>query len=210
MDSAAIGIMDRLLEPSTWLETFSKPLYVYQAMRIGLPWKNKTAIPITLPRVVAFFQALRTSAPPFATDSLKIGAAGFCWGGKHTVLLAQDSPSTRVQRHESQAKKSAEPEPLIDCAFTAHPSYIEVPVDIEAITVPISVAIGDKDKVMKASVAEKMKEILDSKKAGHEVTILPGAKHGFAIRTHPDNKHEMECAEKAEAQAIKWFTKSFT
>ena len=125
------------------------------------------------------------------------------------MLLSQDDPSSRVHRHESQIN-SATLEPLIDCAFTAHPSYIDVPNDIEAITIPISVAVGNEDMTMKAPLIQQMKEILEVKKRGdHEVNILPGAKHGFAVRTHPDDEHEMECAEKAEVQAIEWFTRWF-
>lgn len=208
MNPRAMNIMDKLIEPASWLKTILyKPIYAVQAMSIAIPWMNKTKVSVTYPRVVSFVQALRTSPPAFPTNSLKVGVAGFCWGGKHAVLLCQDDASTRVRRHESQIK-STDPEPLIDCAFIAHPSNIEVPVDIEAITVPISVAVGDNDMVLKAAPAKQMKQILEVK-SGHEVTILPGAKHGFAIRTHPDDEYEMECAEKAEIQAIKWFTKWF-
>lgn len=209
MDPSAIGIIDKIMEPSSWFSTFVyKPVYVFQAMVIAIPWKMKASIPATKGPVLSFFQALRTSPPPFPTSNLKIAAAGFCWGGKHTVLLAADDPESRVVRHESQVN-SATPEPLLDCAFTAHPSYLEVPSDIEPIAIPISIAVGDKDMAMKLPQIEQMKEILDAKKTDHEVNILPGAKHGFAIRTHPEDKHEMECAEKAEAQAIEWFTRWF-
>ena len=123
------------------------------------------------------------------------------------MLLAQDAPSSRVRRHESQISFETL-EPLIDCVFAAHPSYMDVPKDIEAITVPTSVAVGDEDMAMKVPLIKQMKEILEVKKKGdHEVNILPGAKHGFAIRTHPDDEHEMECAEKAEVQALDWFTR---
>jgi len=61
---------------------------------------------------------------------------------------------------------------------------------------------------LKAPLANKMKDILEVKKKGdHDVILIEGAKHEFAIRTHPDDEHEMECARKAEAQAIEWFTK---
>ncbi len=32
----------------------------------------------------------------------------------------------------------------------------------------------------------------------------------FAVRTHPEDKHEMECAQQAEDQAISWFTRWFS
>jgi len=200
--------MDKIMTPASWLVTlFYKPIYVVQAMIAAIPWKFKTRISVTHGPIVSFFQALRTSPPPFTTGNLGIGAAGFCWGGKHALLLAQNAPSSRVRRHESQISFETL-EPLIDCTFTAHPSYIDVPKDIEAITIPTSVAVGDEDMAMKVPLVKQMKEILEVKKKGdHEVNILPGAKHGFSVRTHPDDEHEMECAEKAELQAIKWFTR---
>ena len=210
MNPRAITLMDKIMEPASWSATlFYKPIYVFQALIIAIPWKIKTRISVTKLPVFSFFQALRTSPPPFPTENLKIAAAGFCWGGKHAMLLAHDNPSSRVRRHESQIN-SAALEPLVDCIFTAHPSYID-PHDIEAITIPISVAVGDKDMAMKASLIQQMKEILEVKKKGdHEVNIIPGAKHGFAVRTHPDDKYEVECAEKAEVQAIEWFNRWFT
>ncbi|KAE8440905.1 hypothetical protein EG329_006326 [Mollisiaceae sp. DMI_Dod_QoI] len=208
LDPRAIGLMDKIMEPAPfWSASLYKPVHVVQAMTLAVPWKMKSSIPKTKDRVLAFFQALRTSPPPFPTKNLKIGAAGFCWGGKHTMILAQDAPDSRVQRHESQLNVK-EPAPLLDCAFTAHPSYIEVPGDIEAITIPTSVAVGDEDMAMKAPQIQLMKETFEAKKSGNfEVVIMPGAKHGFAVRTHPKDKHEVECAEKAETQAIEWFTR---
>ncbi|KAF7950570.1 uncharacterized protein EAE97_002122 [Botrytis byssoidea] len=192
MNPRAFSLFDRIMEPASWLTTiFLKPIYIFQAMTIAIPWKTKTKIPITHPKVVSFFQALRSSKPPFPTNNLKIGVAGFCWGGKHTILLAQDDLSSRVQRRQSQAK-STTPEPLID------------------FKIPLSVSIGDNDSAMKAPQIDQMKEILQVKHKGNsEVSILQGAKHGFAIRTHPDDKDELECANKAEAQAIDWFKRWF-
>jgi dienelactone hydrolase len=207
MDPKAMDLLDKIMAPApSIMGTLQKPLYVVQAMSMAIPWKMKTGIPTTYPKVQAFIKGLRTSEPPFKTDNLKIGVAGFCWGGKHTFLLAHDEESTRVQRHESQVNYS-KPERLVDCAFTAHPSYLEVPKDVDPVTIPISVVVGDKDQVLSGPLAQQTKEILDGKNAGHEVTILPDAKHGFAVRMHTDDKHEMECAAKAEEQALAWFKK---
>lgn len=63
---------------------------------------------------------------------------------------------------------------------------------------------------MKGPQIQEMKDILEVKKKGdHEVNIIEGAKHGFAVRTHPDDKHQMECADKAERQAVEWFGRWF-
>lgn len=208
MSPDAIGLMDKILESPSWYDTFMKPVYAFQALRMAIPWRKNTSMPITFPRVVSFIQALRTSPPPFATDNLKIGAAGFCWGGKHTFILARNDPASRVQRHESQIA-CQDPQPLIDCAFTAHPSMLEIPVDIDSVTVPTSVSCGDNDMALKLPALQRVQRILEEKNGGHEVVVIPGAKHGFAVRTHPDDEHEMACAEKAETQAIEWFTEKF-
>lgn len=66
------------MEPASWLTTFLyKPLYVFQALIKVVPFMIKTRVSVTKPKVFSFVQALRTSAPPFPTDNLKIGAAGF-------------------------------------------------------------------------------------------------------------------------------------
>lgn len=179
---SVLPLMDKIMEPGSWFNAFVwKPLYVLQAMVLAIPWKIRTRYSVTEPRVFSFVKALRTSPPPFETNNLKIGAAGFCWGGRHTMLLAADTPSSRVYKHESQINPTAL-EPLIDCAFTAHPSSIEVPKDIEAITIPTSVAVGENDMAMGAPLIQQMKDILENKKVGeHEVVIIPGAKHGFSV-----------------------------
>lgn len=208
MNTRAIGLMDKIMEPApSWTAALGKPLAVLQVMPIAISWKLNTKIPDTHPGVVSFIQALRTNPPPFPTEDLKIGAAGFCWGGKHVFMLAHDDPANHIKRHESQTK-SQDPERLIDGAFTAHPSLLEMPADAEALKIPTSVIVGDKDMVLKEQGAKTMKEVFD-KKTEHEIHIEPGAKHGFAVRMHPDDKHEMDCAQMAEDQAIKWFTERF-
>lgn len=39
----------------------------------------------------------------------------------------------------------------------------------------------------------------------HEIRIVEGAKHGFAVRGNPDDELEMGQAQRAEDQAVAWF-----
>jgi dienelactone hydrolase len=202
----ALTLMDKIMKPASWFTTLIyKPLYILRAIGIAVPWIFSTRQSVVKPRILSFLTALRTSPPPFPTTNLKIGAAGFCWGGFWTIYLCNNFPSTRVVRHPDQSSSTAL-EPLIDCGFTAHPSSVSVPKDIDGVELPLSVAVGEEDMAMKGPLIQQMKDILEVKKKGdHEVIILPGAKHGFAVRSHPEDKAQLEHAETAEVQAIAWF-----
>jgi len=203
--------MKSIITPASWVTTiFYKPLYAVQAMYHVVPWFVFNRPAVCKPRIFSWFTALRTSPPPFATNNLKVGVAGFCWGGQYAFALCADTPSSRVHRHESQVN-AAKIQPLIDCAFTAHPSFVVVPADVEAVSIPISVAVGNEDMAMKGPQIKQMEEILMVKNRGdNEVNIMPGAKHGFAVREDKSDPFQMECADKAEKQAIDWFTRWFT
>ena len=101
---------------------------------------------------------------------------------------------------------------MIDAAFAAHPSSVEVPADFEAVKRALSVAIGDDDAVMNIATARKGEEVLEKKsEIASEFVIYPGAKHGFAVRAskaQPDSQ-ETRQAEEAEKQAISWFQRHF-
>ena len=149
---------------------------------------------VTQPRVFDFFKSLRATE----AAALPLGAAGFCFGGKFAVLLAQNT------------EKAANGRSLIDAAFTAHPSLLVIPADIQAVQLPLSVSIGNVDMAVPAAQCHEMKEVLEGKDATkHEVVIIENAKHGFAVRGNPVNKVEMEQAKQAEDQAVNWFLKWF-
>ncbi|TVY33575.1 Protein AIM2, partial [Lachnellula cervina] len=84
MSPSVLTLMDKIMKPGSWLTAVVyKPAYILQTLIQTIPWFIKTRVSVAKPRVFKFVQALRTSPPPFPTDNLKIGAAGFCWGGKH-------------------------------------------------------------------------------------------------------------------------------
>ncbi|KAH7041452.1 dienelactone hydrolase family protein [Microdochium trichocladiopsis] len=194
-----LAVMDKVLAPAaTWADTLLwKPWYAAQMVPLMLDFVWHCRQVGRKGVVFDFVRKLRSSSAP-----LRIGVAGFCWGGKLGTWLAQDEPRGRRSRPP--------PPPLVDCVFTAHPSFMSVPADYEAVSLPLSVAIGDTDMAMPAGKIRLMKETLEGRDdAGgrYEVSIIPGAKHGFAVRSHPDDEHEMACALRAEDQALAWFDK---
>lgn len=140
-----------------------------------------------------FFEQLRKEEGA----NLPVGACGFCWGGKHTVLLAQG--------HEVDGK------PLIDAGFTGHPSMLDIPGDIEKMTQPVSFAVGTEDSALPAATVEQIKKIVEGKPEGQkgEVKSYEKAGHGFAVRADTKNNETAKQANEAEDQCIAWFNLRF-
>lgn len=163
-------------------------------MRGFLPFFVRNRPSVSMPKVREFFEALRDSEE----RNLPVGAAGFCWGGLHVLKLAADMATT-------------EGRPLVDAAFTAHPSDVDIPNDFKNIQKPTSLAIGNKDVMLPPGKIEKVKEIWNGlHDIDTQVVEYPGAGHGFAVRADPLNVKQAEQSTEAEVQAITWFEKHFS
>ncbi|KAG9500713.1 hypothetical protein J7337_006392 [Fusarium musae] len=145
------------------------------------------------PRIRSFFQALRLHEGP----QQRIGAAGFCWGGKPVLTLAHPESLTE------------DGIPLVDAVFTGHPSGMSLPGDAEPIVRPVSVAIGDRDIVTSMSQVNVMKETWKDLDTPTEVVVYPGAGHGFCVRVDEKNKNLFQQSKEAEKQALDWFAMHF-
>jgi dienelactone hydrolase len=182
-------------ENESWLYT---PYYFIATVLDFAPFLYRNRFGVCWPRVTAFFRDLQQHKDA----SLPVGVAGFCWGGLHTIKLSHDNTET----------KTADGRALADAFFTAHPSSVEVPKDIENVRRPLSIAIGDEDSVMAIKQVRQVQEILaGNDTVDTDVVIYPGAKHGFSVRSSrakPDSK-ETRQAEEAEQQAVAWFKRQF-
>ncbi|KAL8847835.1 MAG: hypothetical protein Q9221_007137 [Calogaya cf. arnoldii] len=165
------------------------------------PFLYLTRPSVTKPRIQSFFTSLRSSSS--FTSTLPTFAAGFCWGGLYAINLTHSTSVTQ------------EGKPLIDAAFTAHPSNLTLPNDIEKFEQPLSVCQGTQDFVLDMKGVKQIEQVLEKKnkasggdgtsKGRHEIQVLEGAKHGFAVRGNPRDEVEMEQAQRAEDQAVAWF-----
>ncbi|KAL8706245.1 MAG: hypothetical protein Q9201_000682 [Fulgogasparrea decipioides] len=169
----------------------------YYALRVMLhivPFLYRGRFSVTWPRVHDFMTAVSTKE---ARD-LPLGAAGFCWGGRHVVNLAS-------LPHPDDPQKL-----LIDAAFIAHPGPLELPGEIERIRAPFLMAIGDDDYVVGMKEVEKIKAVLTRKEnLESEVVVYPGAKHGFAVRGNPGDEKDKRRGDEAREQAVRWFQRWF-
>ncbi|KAF1983907.1 alpha/beta-hydrolase [Aulographum hederae CBS 113979] len=144
------------------------------------------------PKIFNWFKALRQNE----AASLRIGVAGFCWGGRWVFRLAADPERVGGK-------------PLVDCAYTGHPAQVQVPVDAHNVKIPLSISQSVIDKPLPQPKAEEVRNILMEKtKSGQcecEFVWFTERQHGFALRFDSENTAEAQDALKAEDQAVEWY-----
>jgi dienelactone hydrolase len=154
---------------------------------------------IARPIIENFITNLREQDP-----SIKdLGVIGFCWGGRYAILAAQ-------------APFSGTKGKGVDAAFAAHPSLVSVPADFEAVAVPLSVALGEKDSLVGEKDQGQMMRIMAAKKKGEgegvkvehaEVIVYPEQVHGFALRGDWSSEREKKAMDQVTRQGVEWFNK---
>lgn len=86
-------------------------------------------------------------------------------------------------------EKAVDGRTLIDAGFIAHPSMLAVPADIMPVKLPLSIANGTKDFHITPLLMEQVKDIF-TKRDNCELVAFDGAKHGFAVRSNPNDERE--------------------
>jgi len=206
MTTAVMPLMDAALKPVTWWDLLGQVKRVYAVIKViflGAPFMIKANPKKAMPAIIDFARAVKKELPA----SGKLGVCGFCWGGNPSTALCAEplSPGSN--------------ERLIDAQFCAHPSRVDTPAAIveaiEKFKVPYSLAAGEKDSRLTLKQVEELEAVLRQKVGEgegengcyYELVRYPDCGHGFAIRAKPGDKVEMEGAERACEQAIKWFTR---
>ncbi|KAJ5143681.1 Dienelactone hydrolase [Penicillium bovifimosum] len=174
----------------TWL---MKPYYIASVLKDAIPFIYWNTFEASWPIVKDFFKSVRENEGA----EVPIYGAGFCWGGKHIVNLA------------AGVDTASNGKPLLNAGFTGHPSLLEIPTEIEKISVPVSFALGDKDVVLKPPQIGQIQKIFASEAgAGKgEVVVYEGAGHGFCVRADFVLDDASKQADEAENQALAWFEK---
>ncbi|KAI9852093.1 MAG: hypothetical protein M1838_001890 [Thelocarpon superellum] len=173
--------------------------HVFCALYGFVPHLISNRLGVTLPKVVTYMRALRTAEP-----RLPIGAAGFCWGGRHVFYLARPE-SLPPDTTTATTSPSGSARPLVDALFAGHPSAVEAPAKLQGIKVPLAVAVGTDDMVFTPPQQAIVQRELKDAEVECEMRFYEGAGHEFCVRADPADKEvEKHCAE-GESQAVEWF-----
>ncbi|KAI0390104.1 dienelactone hydrolase family protein [Xylariaceae sp. FL0594] len=191
---STLSSMQKVLEPKTWYDTFTRPYHFLSLMSAIVSAIYLNRFGKTFPVAKRFMTSLRQNE----AANLPVGVAGYCWGGKHVVLLCEGF-------------KTEDGKPLVDAGFTAHPSFLGLYGEIERLKVPVSFAVGDLDNRVSSEQAKRIEEIVLAKPDGQrgECRVYPGYGHGFACRVDVKN-YDPKGAVEAEDQALAWFEKHFS
>ncbi|KAK9370891.1 dienelactone hydrolase [Lipomyces kononenkoae] len=161
-----------------------------------------------MPRIIAFMIAARQSVTTekilnFAKSvksseyaDLPLFTVGFCWGGKYSILLSKSNPG----------------KDLFAAMAALHPSMLQLPADVEGLSVPLAIGLGTEDKAVtkeKADVIEKVLQDTTEEVKGFQFEIkwYEGMKHGFAVRGDLEKEEVRKGIDAAKVQVIEWFHK---
>lgn len=153
------------------------------------PWLAKHREGVSEPIISGFVNAVKQ-----VPGTEKVGAIGFCWGGRYAIL----------QTHAPRPQGSVGG---VDAAYACHPSLLAIPGDFDDVNKPLSIAVGTKDSLLDQKSNEQIKEILDKKSIPTEVEFYEDQIHGFALRSDWSSDKDKKAMDDAEKQGIAWFKK---
>ncbi|MCJ1413671.1 hypothetical protein MMC19_007793 [Ptychographa xylographoides] len=157
------------------------------------PWLLSHREAVTAPLIDGFVNAVR-----MLPGTNKIGAIGFCWGGRYAIL----------QAHGQKQDGSGSSVGGVDAAFAAHPSLVAIPADFDPVARPLSLAMGTKDSLLSLDQIGQIQDLLAKKTdVPHEIRLYEDQIHGFALRGDWSSDKDKEAMDEAETQGKEWMEK---
>ncbi|MCJ1419336.1 hypothetical protein MMC32_005690 [Xylographa parallela] len=192
--------------PLSFLQNVEPPLKDKEQLTLVDKAKNAAIVPTTLgpwlishregvsrPKIDAFVNAVR-----MIPGTNKIGAIGFCWGGRYAIL----------QAHGQSKDANGSSVGGVDAAFACHPSLVAIPGDFDPVTKPLSLALGTKDSLLDVDSIGKIQDLLAKKTdVPHEIRLYEDQIHGFALRGDFSSEKDKKSQDEAAQQGMEWFAK---
>ncbi|KAL7267453.1 hypothetical protein RUND412_009964 [Rhizina undulata] len=141
-------------------------------------WLSRHSPEVAQPVVDKVLAAIKSEIKP-----KKIGAVGYCYGGKYVIRLLNGD---------------------IDAGYTAHPSFATIE-EVAAIKAPLAISAAETDTIFPAELRRQTEDKLKEVGATYQLTLFSGVEHGFAVRADVSKKLERFGKEQAFGQAVTWF-----
>lgn len=148
-------------------------------------------------QVMADTDAAAAFAAKDGGDTKRLGITGFCWGGRITWLYAAHNPGLRAGvawYGRLQLAANAQRSPL----QPKHP--VEIAGQLKA---PVLGLYGEKDAGIPLESVDAMLDALRKAKSKSDITVYPGAEHGFFADYRPS--YDETASRDAWAKALGWF-----
>lgn len=147
--------------PVDFLQNVEPPLKVQENLSLTDKAKNAAVVPTTLgpwlikhregvtkPLLDGFINTVRMTP-----GTNKIGAVGFCWGGRYAILEAHG-------RHQDDKGSDIGG---VDAAVAYHPSLVAIPGDFDPVSVPLTLALGTKDSLLDQKSVGQIQDLMAKK-----------------------------------------------
>ena len=156
--------------PTSFLDNVEPNVKTQESLSVTDKAKNAAIVPATLgtwlpkhtegvskPLIDGFINTVRMTP-----GTNKIGAIGFCWGGRYAILEA----------HGQKKDGSGSDIGGVDAAMACHPSLVAVPGDFDPVSVPLSLAVGTKDSLLDQATVGKIQDLMAKKvELPHELRV---------------------------------------
>ena len=153
------------------------------------PWLVKHREGVSAPLIDGFVNTVGQ-----IPGTQKVGAIGFCWGGRYAILQAHGKKEGSVGG--------------VDAAYACHPSLVTIPGDFDPVAVPLSLAMGTKDSLVDEKQIGQIQDVMGKKTdVPHEIQIYEDQIHGFALRSDWSSDKDQRAMDDSEKQGIDWFNK---
>lgn len=150
-----------------------------------LEFLAKHDVGLTQPKLEEILGALR---PLHRGDKAKVGAIGFCWGGRYSLRLgAQGQLAASVACHPSRVS------PLDD--------------SLASTSAPTLLLLAQGDPIFSGELRQQTEDSIKGSGAPLEAHEYEGVKHGFTVRCDPSDPVAVKARDDAQDKAAAWFAK---